>query len=259
MDVNSINTNHWGIRPVLFNIGNIDIPSYTFFVALGFFAGVGVYIYESKQKKDTNEKTLYIAIWSITGGILGAKMLDWLINIDFIFKNISNIDFLISGRTIIGGLIGGYIGANLTKKYLGIKSRKGNLFAPGIALGVAIGRIGCFLRGCCYGKKCNLPWGVDFGDKIIRHPTQLYESLFMLGMFIYLQLIKNKKSIQPGQLFTNLMVSYFTFRFLIEFIREERATPIGLTYFQFICIFAILFLLKDKLIKPIKDYYYGKQ
>jgi phosphatidylglycerol---prolipoprotein diacylglyceryl transferase len=247
-----VNIDNWGIRPVLFTIGNIEVSSYSFFVALGFFAGVGVYIYEAKRKKDTSEKTLYIAIGSIAGGILGAKLLDWIINIDFIFKNISSIDFLISGRTIIGGLIGGYIGANLAKKYTGIKSRKGNLFAPGIALGVAIGRIGCFLSGCCYGKECNLPWGVDFGDKISRHPTQLYESIFMLGMFIWLQFIKNKKTLQPGQLFTNLMLAYFSFRFFIEFIRDEKIALIGFTYFQFICIFVILFLLKDKLIKPNK-------
>ena len=156
-----------------------------------------------------------IAFGSIAGGILGAKILQWIIDYKFIFSHTSDLDLLLSGRTIVGGLIGGAIGAILTKKILRIKEKRGNLFAPAIAMGVAIGRLGCFFRGCCYGKETLLPWGVDFGDGVLRHPTQLYESLFMLIMFVYLEKIKNKENIKPGQLFKTLMISYFIFRFFV--------------------------------------------
>lgn len=237
----------WGIRPILFHIGNINIPSYSFFVFLGLIVGLLVYFYESRRKKSLNDNGIFVAVGALVGGVLGAKILEFIINYKFVFENINNIGALLSGRTIVGGLIGGTIGVILTKKFLGIKEKRGNLFAPAIAIGVAIGRLGCFFRGCCYGKATTLPWGVDFGDHISRHPTQIYESLFMLFMFIYLERIKDREDIRPGQLFKLLMVSYFTFRFLVEFIRVEPVIFAGLTVFQIISIGVILYLVRDNI------------
>jgi phosphatidylglycerol:prolipoprotein diacylglycerol transferase len=115
------------------------------------------------------------------------------------------------------------------------------LFAPAIALGVAIGRIGCFLRGCCFGKETSLPGGVDFGDGILRHPTQLWESIFMFLLFGFL-MWKRTKNPKPGELFRILGISYFGFRFLIEFIRVEKIAFFGLTWFQIICLLALIYL-----------------
>ncbi|MFH0804795.1 MAG: prolipoprotein diacylglyceryl transferase family protein, partial [Patescibacteria group bacterium] len=139
----------WGIRPVLFNVGDWPVQSYAFFVGLGILTGVAIYLYESRRKHQLNENGLYIALGSLVGGMVGAKLLEWLVNIKFILANISNWTVLLSGRTIIGGLIGGTVGAMVTKRFLKITDKRGNLFAPAIALGVAVGRIGCFLRGCC--------------------------------------------------------------------------------------------------------------
>jgi prolipoprotein diacylglyceryltransferase len=133
------------------------------------------------------------------------------------------------------------------KKKLKMKEKRGNLFAPAIATGVAIGRIGCFLRGCCFGKETSLPWGVNFGDGILRHPTEIYESIFMIGMFIYLR-YKMTKNPKPGSLFRLLMIFYFSFRFIIEFIRVEPIAFFGLTFFQLICLLVLgyyFFIKKD--------------
>ena len=243
---------NWGIQPTLFQIGDFSIPSYSFFVLLGLLVGFIVYLYEARKQNKLNENNFLIVIGAITGGIIGAKILHWIIDYKYIISNLSNLEILLSGRTIIGGLIGGTIGAIITRKILGIKERKGNLFAPAIALGVAIGRLGCFFRGCCYGKATSLPWGVDFGDGILRHPTQIYESLFMLIMFFYLQKVKNKENIKPGQLFELLMIFYFIFRFFIEFIRVENVVLLGLTSFQIISICAIIYLTRSRIIKLIK-------
>ena len=169
---------------------------------------------------------------ALIGAAIGAKILDFIVDYRYFSANFYNVEALFYGKTIIGGFIGGIIGAKITKKIFKIDAKKGNLFAPAIAIGVAIGRIGCFLRGCCYGKPTNLPWGVNFGDGILRHPTQIYESIFMLGMFVYLETIKNKKNIKPGQLLKILMVSYFTFRFFIEFIRAQDIAFFGVYGFQ---------------------------
>lgn len=263
VDDHIVPSGNWGIRPILFHIGNIDLPSYSFFVTLGLVVGLSVYFYESKKQKKMSDNGIFVVVGALVGGAIGAKILEFAINYDFFIKNIGNPANLLSGRTIVGGLIGGTIGAILTKKALGIKEKRGNLFAPAIAIGVAIGRLGCFFAGCCYGKPTGLSWwGVDFGDHILRHPTQLYESLFMLGMFIYLEKIKNRPDIKPGQLFKLLMVSYFTFRFFIESIRVEPVIFVGLTVFQIISIVVILYLVRDntkQIIIKVREQYVSRK
>jgi phosphatidylglycerol---prolipoprotein diacylglyceryl transferase len=249
---------NWGLRPILFQVGNFDVPSYSFFVLLGLLAGAMVYFWESRKQKSLNENGFFIALGSLAGGVLGAKILQWVIDYKYIMANFANLGMLLSGRTIIGGLIGGTIGAILTKKAIGIKEKRGNLFAPAVALGVAIGRLGCLFRGCCYGQPTSWPWGVDFGDGILRHPTQIYESLFMLIMFVYLEKIKDREDIKPGQLFKLLMISYFIFRFLIEFIRVEPIALAGLSVFQIIAIIAIIYLTRENTLNIIfKSRSYG--
>lgn len=235
----------WGVRPILFSLGNFHIQSYPFFVSLGLVVGILFYIHEAKKQHSLNENSFYIAFGAIVGGILGAKILEWIINYDVLIANFTNIDVIFSGRTVMGGLIGGIIGAKIAKKITGIKGKRGNLFAPGVALGIAIGRIGCLLRGCCFGVPTNLPWGFDFGDHIARHPTQIYESIFMLMLFFVLLQMKKNKNLQPGQLYKTLMISYFTFRFFIEFIRVENVIFAGMTAFQLTAIGAIVYLLRD--------------
>lgn len=230
----------WGIRPILFKIGNLNIEAYPFFVSLAILVGIIVFYLDAKKHKSANEKTFYIVIAALVGGTLGSKLPVWIFNFKEIINSLPDLTLLLSGRTIVGGLIGGTLGVMLIKKHLKINEKKGNFFAPAIAIGIAIGRIGCFLRGCCYGISTKLPWGVDFGDGILRHPTQLYESLFALIMFFYLQKAK-KKNPKPGELFRTLMVSYFIFRFLIEFIRVESKIFLGLSGFQWASLLVLAY------------------
>lgn len=232
---------NWGIKPILFSIFGLDIPSYGFFVLLALIIGIFFYIYEAKKQKKLSENTFYIFLAAIVGGTIGAKIPIWIINFNYIISN-PTLYNLLSGRTIVGGLIGGFIAVLIIKKHLRIKEKRGNLFAPAIAIGVAIGRIGCFLRGCCYGKPTGLPWGINFGDGILRHPTQIYESIFMFILFIYL-FMANEKEQKPGRLFKVLMISYFIFRFFIEFVRVEPVVFFGLTIFQVISIIAVIFFI----------------
>ena len=254
----AVNKN-WGIMPILFHVGKYEISSYMFFVLLGIIVAALIYFYEAKKAKQANEFAFLIAIGAFFGSSVGAKLLEILINIDYaVYKN-GLLLFLFSGRTVIGGLIGGTLGVWITKRIIGIKEKRGNLFAPAVAVGISIGRIGCFLNGCCYGKPSNLPWAVDFGDGITRHPTQLYESVFMIFVFLCFKLWLNKKEVLPGYLFKILMISYFVFRFLVEFIRVEKLAFIGLTYFQIISVFVLIYLfLSDKKLVLNQIIEYGK-
>lgn len=219
----------WGVRPVLFEVAGHPISSYSFFVVIGLVAAIGVY-YLNTRNRTVGNNALYIAVAAAAGGIVGAKLPIWIANLPAIIADPGRIELLLSGRTIVGGIVGGALAVYLTKKRLGITERLGNYLVPSLALGIFFGRVGCLLAGCCYGTATTLPWGVDFGDAIARHPTQAYEALLVLGIFIYAQLAKDRYA--PGELFKWFMIVYFTWRFLVEFVRVSPEAALGFTYYQ---------------------------
>lgn len=211
------------------------IPAYALAMILAFAAGIAVYHYNTQGMEKQSGNLFPILLAAFFGGIIGAKLPIILMNL----RHGLSWQTILAGRTIVGGLVGGTIGVLLIKKKLGIRGRYGNLLAPSIALGMGIGRIGCFFSGCCFGKPTNLPWGVECADGISRHPTQLYEMLFCLAAFVVLQ--RAWKTAPPGTLLTRFFLAYFAFRFLEEFIRPHEIIA-GLTPFQWISIAGILIL-----------------
>jgi len=231
---------HWGIHPVLLHIGKLEIDSYAFFVFLGLLAGGATYFILAKKMHTMGDRSVFIAVAALAGGVIGAKLPYWIGNYRQIIDSYPNIMPILSGRTITGGLIGGTIAVMWIKHRLKITEKRGNLFAPAVALGMAIGKLGCFFNGCCYGIPTDLPCGINLGDGIMRHPTQLYEiPLFLLFFFYSLPRVK---SAPPGYLFFLLMNYYFVIRFFEEFIRQNSELYWGLSFFQYISIFALLFI-----------------
>jgi phosphatidylglycerol:prolipoprotein diacylglycerol transferase len=194
---------------------------------------VALYLREVRKRGGSREHSLTILVASLVGGVIGAKAPYVLWNISLFLEGVRDPEILFSGRTILGGLIGGTLAVRLVKRRLGIHNRLGDYLAPGIALGIAIGRVGCFLRGCCYGTVTTLPWGVDFGDGLRRHPTELYEAAFCLGWFCY---SRTRPKTETGVWFDRFLLAYFTLRFLLEFIRVEPVVFMGLTVFQLVCV-----------------------
>lgn len=138
-----------------------------------------------------------------------------------------------NGKTVTTGIIGGYLAVELIKLLLGIRVKTGDSFALPLALAMAVGRWGCFFGGCCYGIESAVPWAVDFGDGIRRHPTQLYESLFHLvlaALLVYATLTK----ILPQQKLKLYLICYAVFRFVTEFIRPAEVWWLGLTWYQWV-------------------------
>lgn len=229
----------WGIRPTLFSVGPYPVSSYSFFVVLGLLAAIGLYFLNTRGKPVGNNG-LIIAASALVGGILGAKLPMWIVNLPKILAD-PGAATLLSGRTIVGGMLGGWLAVWLVKRRLGITSRLGNYLVPSLALGIAIGRLGCFFAGCCYGTETTLPWGVDFGDHVTRHPTQLYEAAFVLLIFVIAQATLERW--RPGLLFRWFMVVYFAWRFAIEFIRVNPTSALGLTYYQVVAAGVVMFAL----------------
>jgi phosphatidylglycerol:prolipoprotein diacylglycerol transferase len=118
---------------------------------------------------------------------------------------------------------------------MGIHVKTGDTFALPLACALVVGRWGCFCNGCCYGTPTDLPWGRDFGDGLLRHPTQAYESLFHLGMAYVLWLLLREGWLRCHHLQIYL-IAYGIYRFLTEFIRPEPIALGGLTFYQWVSL-----------------------
>jgi prolipoprotein diacylglyceryltransferase len=119
----------------------------------------------------------------VAGAAIGSKLLFWLEDPQLTWHSLHDPAYLVGGKTIVGALAFGLVSVELTKRYIGLRQSTGDLYAIPLAVGIAIGRIGCFLTGLSdntYGSPTNLPWAVNFGDAIPRHPTQLYEIAFLI-------------------------------------------------------------------------------
>ena len=229
-----------GIKPVLFSVGGVAVTSYAVFMILGVAAAIAVFWQQSRQQGPANPQAWTIMLSALFFGSLGAKLLAVALHAGH-YHEFGFTEFLYAGRSIVGGLLGGWAGVKLAKWYFGIKTRHGNAIAPAAALGIAIGRVGCFLGSCCYGKPTSGPFGVEFGDGPPRPPTQLYEAAFALGLCVYF-LRENTRHPPPGVLFQRFLLAYLGFRFLIEFIRVEPICGCGLTVFQVLCLLGIFLL-----------------
>ena len=176
----------------------------------------------------TRRERLGIALGAFCGGMIGAKLPFVLSDWDGL---VSGRAWLESGKTLVFGLVGGYVGVELAKWALGVRAKTGDSFAVPVAAAVAVGRLGCFRAGCCFGLPTDLPWGVDFGDGERRHPTQLYESAFhVTAALVLLALLR--RGMFRGQLVKLYFLAYFLFRFATEFLRPEPRLWLGLTGYQ---------------------------
>lgn len=154
---------------------------------------------------------------------------------------------LLQTKSIMGGLFGGLLGVEIAKKVIHEKYSSGDMFTLPIILGIFIGRIGCFLNGTnefTYGSTTNSIFGMNLGDGLMRHPTSLYELIFLLALFILLKQFKDHSQRENGLLFKLFMISYFAFRFIIEFIKPNIFFVLGLSSIQWLCVICWIYYLK---------------
>lgn len=224
------------MHPTLFQIGSLKINSYIFFNAVALLAGGVLYFnLTSRENKLQLEERMLLWAGALAGGFLGAKAIDFILNYQAILSHILTYLIQTSGsRTVLGGIIGGYFGVKAVKRVLGIKEKTGDPFALAALVAMGIGRIGCFLGGCCYGKPYQ-GWLSVYMAGEYRYPTQLVEMTFDLVLFLLLWWLR-KSLKRPGDLFKLFILCYASFRFLIEFVRTEPVVWRGLTVYQLIAV-----------------------
>jgi phosphatidylglycerol:prolipoprotein diacylglycerol transferase len=229
--------------PELFRIGNFPITSYGIWLALGMLLALVVAARLGERDGISRARIYDLGLWTLIGGLVGSKLLMVLVEPG---TKVLSLDFLRSGGVVYGGIIGGFVTVVLLVRRYGLPFWKTtDAFAPGVALGQALGRQGCFAAGCCWGKPTDLPIGVHFTElgheytgvpvygpdhsPLYLYPTQLIESLFMLAVFSFLFWLHRRRRFD-GQVLITYAAIYAVFRFLIEFIRDDpRGDLFGLT------------------------------
>lgn len=200
----------------------------------------GFQLYLWLRRRSTDRLETESNLWVITGAILGAavgsKLLAWVESFDAYLPLLADPRAWLGGKTIVGGLLGGWVGVELAKWRCGVRRSTGDLMVFPLIFGMAVGRIGCFLTGLddhTYGVPTSLPWAINFGDGVGRHPTQLYDIVFLSILAVALWLARPHIS-GEGRLFRYFMGSYLLWRFAIEFIkpRELRVPAMNLSAIQ---------------------------
>ena len=239
--------------PRLFHLGSLDFPTYGLMAALGLMVGLSVCVHMARRQGIDPEKAWNLGLLAILAAIVGAKL--FLLASDWEhWRELLSFSTLRAGGVWYGGLLTALAASAwyIRRNRLPVL-KVCDAFAPGVALGHAIERIGCFAAGCCYGKPTSLPWGVTFTNPLAAqwsgtplnvslHPTQLYESAVeVANFFILLWLLKRKQF--DGQVIGSYMFLYGIARFFLEFLRAdpERGSVFGgaLTLTQLVSIFLV--------------------
>lgn len=242
------------MHPDLFSIGPLTLHTYGLLIATGFIVGLIIAIRIGAKHGIESQHIMDLGFLLIISGIIGSRIVYVLMDIPYYMAHPLDIFKLWQGGLVFsGGLLGAVIAGffYIRKHGFGLW-QMGDIWAPSIAIGQAIGRIGCFMAGCCYGMPTDMPWGVTFTDpkcivpyeyyNIPLHPTQLYSSFSNFLIFIILLIISAKKK-YTGQVFLWFLILHSTARLLIEKFRgDDRGMFLGTnwTMTQFIAIMLLL-------------------
>lgn len=222
---------------------------HTAFEWLAIFVGARIYLRSGRTSlRELGATRNYAVIFGcIVGAAIGNKAAHWIHHVDH-WPLLKDSPWLIlQGQSIVGGLLGGLIGVELGKKYAGVTESTGDRFVAPILIGLIIGRIGCFIAGLAddtFGSPTSLPWAVDFGDGIGRHPAQLYDIGFALIALALLRHFQPVLARESGLQFKLMLAGYLLWRLFIDALKPvPYAYPGNLGGIQLICLVALMVYL----------------
>jgi prolipoprotein diacylglyceryltransferase len=223
--------------PVWISIGPWRMHPHLVFEVLAYVVGFTLYLRRRRARGDHLDDGLR---WSVVtaaavGAVIGSRILHWL----------EGGEGALGGKTLVGGLLGGWVAVEIEKRRLGIREATGDLFVVPMAVGIAIGRIGCFLSGLpdgTHGLATTLPWAIDFGDGIRRHPTALYELLLMAALVW--PLLRLERRLPRGDLFNLFVGIYLAFRLVVDAIKPGVPIALGLTAIQWASVAGLVVVVR---------------
>ncbi|HVV46125.1 MAG TPA: prolipoprotein diacylglyceryl transferase family protein [Bryobacteraceae bacterium] len=234
------------IPEIVLHAGPISVPAHLLFESLAYAIGFAIYRRNRNRHGDILEPTTRssVIVAAILGAAIGSKVLAWLEDPAALAGGFQA--FWPGGKTIVGALLGGTVAVEWTKRRLDVRARTGDLFAVPIAAGIIVGRVGCLLGGVndhTAGNPASVPWAVDFGDGIPRHPTQLYDILFLGALILLLQRLESMR-LANGDLYRLFLFSYLAWRLVIDFLKPDPAFA-GLASIQWCCLAGVFWYSRD--------------
>lgn len=234
--------------PVKVHIGNHVFLLHTVLEAVGIFVGMRLYYFFKRKKKDTTKlstiTSLSLLAGATLGAFLGSHLLGSLENIPEWMASRNRLAYFMGNMTIVGGLLGGLIGVEAAKLIVGEKRKTGDLFTYPLIVALIIGRVGCFSAGIyeeTYGLPTSLPWGMDLGDGILRHPVTLYEIFYLIFLGFLIGFLQKKYKLQTGATFKIFLICYLFFRILLDFIKPGWRYCLGLGSIQLACLAGLIY------------------
>lgn len=241
------------MHPILFEVGGWPVYSYGVLLAAAYLAALQLAVVRARRQGIDGTKIMDLGIYLIIAALVGAKLM--LIAIDFryfVSQPREILSLVRAGGVFYGGLIAALVVAIwLVRRYDLRLWTTADLFAPGIALGHVIGRFGCLLAGCCYGRPTSVPWAITFTNPaaaanvgtplgVPLHPTQLYDAGAELLILIVLLLTERRGRPFAGRTFWLYVLLYGISRFIIEFYRgDDRGVILGVSTSQFVSLIAV--------------------
>lgn len=237
--------------PLRIPFGAWAVHPHLLFDLLAYTVGFRLYLAERRRHGDflDDPRRWWVVAAAAIGAAGGARLLFLLECPGETLRHLGDPAFLLGGKTVVGGLAGGWLAVELVKRWLGVRGRTGDLFAIPLAAAIAVGRVGCFLSGLddhTHGLPTALPWGLDLGDGVRRHPTPLYEIVF-LALLATLLAAWRRRGAAAGDLFRGFVTGYFGFRLLVDFLKPAPCRGLGLTAIQWVSVAALASLGPDML------------
>jgi phosphatidylglycerol:prolipoprotein diacylglycerol transferase len=239
--------------PILFEIGNWPVYTYGVLLALAYLVALQLAVVRARRQGLDAARVMDLGIYLIIAALVGAKLM--LVVVDFNYFREHPREILSLARAagvFYGGLLTAVpLGLWLGRRYGLPMWTTADLFAPGIALGHVIGRFGCLLAGCCYGRETHVPWAITFTNPVASanagtplgvplHPTQLYDAGAELLILIFLLVFERRGRPFPGRTFWLYMLLYAISRFIVEIYRgDPRGAIVGLSTSQFFSVLIV--------------------
>lgn len=234
----------WRMGPLVLSVHGV-------FVALGVLAAALVFVAEARRRGAINDQSLVAVTGALVGGAIGMRLSGWATHVNVRLNPTLLQAWEFGSRSILGGLVGAYCGVLIAKRVGGYTGKTGDMFAPAVALGMAVGRIGCHLTEAP-GRPTSLPWGIHAASTTPKcpgclsgaamHPSFLYEIGFQLTAFVVLLWLRNRVT-HPGELFVLYVAGYALFRFFVEFVRENETVWLDLTRPQWFLLPSLVLLV----------------
>lgn len=211
-----------------------------------FFVGFRYYLYLKKRQPDriSADNRIWILIGAMAGALLGSRLVGGLEQPVEMLQSPNRLLYFYQNKTVLGGLLGGLLGVEGIKKLIGEKHSSGDLLTYPILLALIIGRAGCFSMGVheeTYGVPTTSVFGMHLGDAYLRHPVALYEVVYAICIWWLLYQLRKTYPLAEGALFKIFMISYCSFRFVLDFIKPHFTFPIGLSTIQIVSLLGLLY------------------